>query len=124
MALGSGVAELGATAGVWVFFGVGPDNGVFFASAPVLPGAVLVKGDPVADVGGFTDPVTAAGFWLDPAFAGLLALAGVGEAFANGVPGCVPPGVFGAFGSTLGTLGRRCDKMSAARMGSGPADAE
>src|SRR5262249_10134871 len=56
-----------------------------------------------------------------PGAAGLLILAGVGETTAPGTPGGFAPGTFTALGSCFGTLGRRCAKISAARMGPGPA---
>jgi hypothetical protein len=70
------------------------------------------------------------GFWTAipvcsvAAPAGFVALTGVGagDAVAAGAPVVVPPGTFGAFGSCLGTLGNLCERMSAARMGAGPAN--
>lgn len=59
-------------------------------------------------------------FWSAVATAGFGALAGVGEGVAPGTPVVVAPGAFGAFGSCLGTLGSLWERMSAARIGSGP----
>ena len=89
----------------------------FFSAGVLLGGGFLGR----SGRQGLAWPVPTAGFCSVPAPRGLL-FAGVGEAFGAGTP--VPPGAFGAFGSSLGTLGSRCERMSAARMGSGPLEAE
>src|SRR4029077_13209939 len=76
---------------------------------------------PVPATGGFNGLAAIPGFCSVAAPAGLVPLTGVADAVAAGAP--VPPGTFGAFGSCLGTLGNRCESMSAARMGVGPAPA-
>jgi hypothetical protein len=70
--------------------------------------------------GGFCPAIP--GFCSVAASAGFVALTGVGDGVAPGAPVVGPPGLFGAFGSCLGTLGNLCERMSAARMGAGPAD--
>jgi hypothetical protein len=93
----------------------GPDAGGFnglgvgFAAAAPLSGGFWAA---IPDFCSVTSP------------AGFVALTGVGDgdAVAPGAPVVVPPGTFGAFGSCLGTLGNLCERMSAARMGAGPAN--
>src|SRR5260221_894023 len=136
MAGWSGVGASGATAGALVFFGVGfglalagaaaacPEFGCFFASVTLLLALELVGAVPVPAANGLAEPAPPPGFCSIPVLIGLLLFAGVGEVVAAGTPVCVPPGVFGAFGSTFGTLGSLFDRMSAARMGAGPEAAE
>ena len=96
----------------------------FLVSAPVfgeteftLPPAVVFA----VGAGGFTPPVSAGGALtaaVVPApsfFCAGTCPAGVGVAIA--------PGVLGAFASCLGMLGRRWERMSAARIGAEPAGA-
>src|SRR5205814_8646796 len=73
---------------------------------------------PVPAVGGFHGLAAIPGFCSVP-----VRLTGVGEDVAAGAPVVVPPGIFGALGSCLETLGNLCERMSAARMGADPSPA-
>jgi hypothetical protein len=124
----SAPALLGAEPGVAVAVPVAGRFGEPVAGtvAPVLTGG----GFNGLGVGFAAAVPLSGGFWTAipvcsvAAPAGFVALTGVGDgdAVAAGAPVVVPPGTFGAFRSCLGTLGNLCERMSAARMGAGPAN--
>jgi len=95
-----------------------PGLGCFFVSVPVLLVADGAAAVPAPVAAGFDVPLP--DFSSVPVLSSLLLLAGVGEDVPAGTAGGKAPGVLGAFGSCLGTLGSLCDRMSAARMGAGP----
>jgi hypothetical protein len=92
-----------------------PTGGAFNGLGAGFAAAVPLSGGFCPAIPGFCSVAAPAGL-------GVLTGVGDGDAVAAGAPVVVPPGTFGAFGSCLGTLGNLCERMSAARMGAGPAN--
>lgn len=92
-----------------------------FCSPPATAAGLILAGVGVGE--GLGDTV-GVGEGLAAGVAGTVAPVVVAPVLAAPVatpPGAVPPGILGAFASCLGTLGSLCARMSAARMGAGPA---
>jgi len=133
---GQAWSQSGDTVGTLVFFGVGfglalagaavapPEPGCFFTSVIALLALELVGAVPVPAANGFAEPAPPPGFCSIPGLQACCPLLGVGEAVAAGTLAAALPGVFGAFGSCLGTLGNLCDRISAARIGAGLKDVD